>query len=76
MKAFTFNEMETIFEIGRIIQLYDCENIIDISDNKEAFNFALQLAMEFEETHQDSDDYYGDLYEFVAADIVKKFSNV
>lgn len=73
MKAFTLNEMENIFEIGRILQLYDCENLIDVPDNKEAFNFALQLALDFEEAYQESGDYYGDLYEFVARDIAKRF---
>lgn len=73
MKAFSLNEMETIFEIGRIIQMYDCENLIEIADSKDAFNFALQLAIEFEDTHQDTDNFYGDLYEFVAGDIVQRF---
>lgn len=73
MKAFTLNEMENIFEIGRIIQMYDCENLIEIADSKDAFNFALQLAIDFEDTYQESGDYYSDLYEFVAGDIIKRF---
>ena len=74
MKAFTLNEMENIFEIGRILQLYDCENLIDVPDSKEAFNFALQLAVNFEDAYQDSGNYYGDLYEYIAGDIAKRFS--
>lgn len=73
MKAFTINEMENIFEIGRNIQaMYDNEEI-DIDDSKEAFNFAIGLAVEFEQEHPDTEEYYYDLDEFVNDKILERF---
>ena len=73
MKAFTINEMENIFEIGRTIQaMVDLEEI-EIEDSKEAFNFAIGLAMEFEKEHADTEEYYYDLDEFVIEKILKEF---
>lgn len=73
MKAFTYKEMENIFEIGCNMQaMFDNEEI-DIEDHKEAFNFALGLALEFEKEHPDTDDYYNDLDEFAIEKILDRF---
>lgn len=73
MKAFTIEEMENIFEIGRNMQAMVDNEEIEIEDSKEAFLFALQLAVEFEKEHPDSDDYYNDLDEFVIDKILEEF---
>lgn len=65
MKAFTIEEMETIFEIGRAMQYACDEGEIEIEDSKDAFNFALELAIEFENTHPNPDDYYSELDDFI-----------
>jgi len=74
MKAFSINEMENIFEIGRAIQhIVDFEDGYAIEDSKNAFLFAAKLAMEFEEKYPDTEDYYGDLDEFITSKILKEF---
>lgn len=73
MKAFTIEEMENIFEIGRNMQAMVDNEEIEIEDSKEAFMFALKLAVEFEKEHPDSDDYYNDLDEFVIDKILEEF---
>lgn len=73
MKAFTINEMENIFEIGRNMQSMFFNDKIEIDDSKEAFAFALKLAMEFEEKHSDTECYYLDLDEFVEERALKEF---
>ena len=73
MKAFSINEMETIFEIGRNIQAMCDNEEIDIDDSKEAFNFAVGLAIEFEKEYPDTEDYYNDLDEFVINKILERF---
>ena len=65
MKAFTINEMENIFEIGRVMQAMFSDDRIDIDDSKDAFMLALKLAMEFEEEYPEPECYYLDLDEFV-----------
>lgn len=76
MKAFNLNEMENIFEIGRVMQAMFSNDEIEIEDSKEAFCFALKLALEFEERHPDSECYYLDLDEFVTDKILKEFKSV
>lgn len=73
MKAFTIEEMENIFEIGRNMQAMVDNEEIEIEDSKEAFMFALKLAVEFEKEHPDSDDYYNELDDFVIDKISKEF---
>ena len=73
MKAFSIEEMENIFEIGRNMQAMIDNEEIEIEDSKEAFLFALQLAVEFEKEYPDSDDYYNDLDDFVIDKILKEF---
>lgn len=73
MKAFTINEMENIFEIGRVMQAMFSNDRIEIDDSKEAFVFALKLAMEFEEKHSNTECYYLDLDDFVEEKILKEF---
>ena len=72
MKAFTYKEMENIFEIGRTMQAMFGNEEIDIEDSKEAFNFALGLAIEFEKEYPDTDDYYNDIDEFAIEKFGKK----
>lgn len=74
MKAFTIEEMENIFEIGRVMQAMFSNDEIEIEDSKAAFTFALKLALEFEEKHPDSECYYLDLDEFVTDKILKAFN--
>jgi hypothetical protein len=67
--AFTLNEMENMFEIGRTMQaMYDIDKII-VEDSKDAFYLALKLALEFENVYPDTDDYYGDIDTFVSDNI-------
>lgn len=73
MKTFTMNEMENIFEIGRIMQCAEDDCTIVIEDGKDAFMYALELAMEFEKNYPDTETYYDDLDEFVAEKIKAKF---
>ena len=73
MKAFTLNEMENIFEIGRTMQAMFSDDKIEINDSKDAFVFALKLAMEFEEKHSDTECYYLDLDDFVGKKIIEEF---
>ena len=73
MKAFTLNEMENIFEIGRVMQAMFSDDRIEIDDSKEAFVFALKLAMEFEKEHSDTECYYLDLDDFVGEKIIEEF---
>lgn len=73
MKAFTIEEMENIFEIGRNMQAMFDNNEIEVEDSKDAFMFALQLAVEFEKEHPDSNDYYNELDDFVIDKISKEF---
>lgn len=74
MKAFSINEMENIYEIGRAMQLMADEGEIEIEDSKNAFLFAAKLAMDFEEKYQEYDDYYSVLDEFIAEKILKEFN--
>lgn len=70
---FTTKEMENAFEIGRHIQgMIDAESI-EIEDSKEAFAFALQLAIEFENEYPETENYYWDLEEFVTDKILDEF---
>ena len=73
MKAFSLNEMETIFEIGRVMQAMFSDDRIEIDDSKDAFIFALKLAKDFEEEYPDTECYYLDLDEFVEEKIMKEF---
>jgi hypothetical protein len=65
MKAFTIEEMENIFEIGRAMQYAFDEGEIELEDSKGAFSFALELAIEFEKEHPNSDDYYSEIDDFI-----------
>lgn len=73
MKAFSINEMENIFEIGRAMQCAADEGEIEIEDSKNAFLFAAKLAMDFEEKYHDYDDYYSVFDEFITEKILKEF---
>ena len=58
---FNMNEMENAFEIGRCIQFFG----VEYEDSKDAFFDALTWAVEFEEKHADTEDYYCDIFAFV-----------
>jgi hypothetical protein len=73
MKAFTIEEMENIFEIGRVMQAMFSNDKIEIDDSKDAFNFAVELAIEFEKEHPNTEEYYYDLDEFVTDKILDRF---
>ena len=73
MKTFTIEELENIFEIGRNIQAMIDNDEIEVTDSKDAFIFALQLAVEFEKEHPDSEDYYNELDDFVIGKILKEY---
>jgi hypothetical protein len=73
MKAFTMKEMENVFEIGRAMQCMADEGEIEIEDSKDAFTFALALAMEFEEKHPDTENYYCDIDDFIGPKIKATF---
>lgn len=76
MKAFTYKEMENIFEIGRAIQYaVDFEEGCVIQDSKDAFMFALGLAMEFEEKHPNTEEYYYELDDFITGRILEYFKS-
>lgn len=70
---YTFEELENVFEIGRLIQQMIENEKIDVEDSKDAFALAVQLATDFEEQYPVPDDYYMDLEEFVVDKIVEKF---
>ena len=72
-RVFNSKEMENIFEIGREIQFLTDNNVIEIGDSQDAFTLALQLAVEFEEKFAETDDYYGDLIDFIQDRIVDEF---
>ena len=72
-KVFTIEEMENIFEIGRNIQAMIDNEEIEVEDSKDSFVFALQLAVEFEKEHPDTEDYYFDLDECVIDRILDRF---
>ena len=71
--AFNLNEVENAFEIGRMMQFMLDNKQIDIQDSKEAFYYALTLAIDFEKEHEDTEDYYNDLGEFVVNKLIEKF---
>lgn len=73
MKAFTINELENIFEIGRAMQAMCDLGEIKIEDSKEAFYLALKLAIDFENEFPESDDYYNDIDDFVNDNIPDEF---
>lgn len=71
--VFTIEEAENMFEIGRIMQAMANNEEIEINDSKEAFAFAIRLAIEFEEEHPETEDYYFDLDEFAIDRILEEF---
>lgn len=72
-KVFTFEEMEDMFEIGRHMQYMMDNEEIEIEDSKDAFLFAMKLAIEFEEQYPDTEEYYYDLIAFVENRILDEF---
>ena len=62
-RTFSINEMENIFEIGRTIEAR--ASILPWEDSKDAFAFALKCAQEFEKEYPETEDYYGDIDEFM-----------
>ena len=72
-KKYTIMEMENIFEIGRNIEAMIRNEEIEVEDSKEAFLFALDLAVEFEKEHPDTEDYYFDIDEYVIEKILEEY---
>ena len=72
-KMYSIMEMENIFEIGRNIEAMVRNEEIEVEDSKEAFAFALKLAIEFEQEHPDTEDYYFDLDEYVVEKILEEY---
>lgn len=62
-KRYTYMEMENIFEIGRMIEAR--ASILPWEDSKDAFAFAIKCAVQFEKEYPDTEDYYGDIDEFM-----------
>ena len=62
-KKYTLFEMENIFEIGRMIEARS--SILLWEDSKDAFAFAIKCAVQFEKEYPDTEDYYGDIDEFM-----------
>lgn len=72
MKAFTFAEMENVFEIGRIIQALISKGYIKYYESREAFLDALAWAIEFEREYSETTDYYFDIDMFIQRKIKEK----
>lgn len=72
MKAFTFAEVENVFEIGRIIQALISKGHIKYYESKEAFLDALSWAIEFEREHKETEDYYFDIDMFIQKKLKEK----
>lgn len=72
-RVFTYEEMENIFEIGRHMQYMIGNGEIEIDDSQNAFLYAMQLAIEFDEQYPDTEEYYSDLIEFIEDKILDEF---
>ena len=72
-QVFNMAEAENMFEIGRCVQWMHDKGSIEIEDSKNAFLFAMKLAVEFEKEHADTEEYYTDIEEFVSKKILKEF---
>ena len=72
---FNLNEMENMFEIGAVMMAMVSSDRIKIEDSKEAFYYALKLAIDFEKEYADTENYYDDLDNFVADKILNRFAN-
>ena len=73
MKTFSMNEMENIFEVGRLIQLMIDRGTIEVLDSKDAFLYALQCAIEFDTQYPDTEEYYSDIEVFAVDKIQERF---
>ncbi len=72
-KTYTIEEMENMFEIGRIIEHMIDNEEIEVEDSKHAFAFAWKLAVDFEKEYPDTEDYYNDIEEYVIDKILEEF---
>lgn len=70
---YSVNEMENMFEIGRLVQNLIEHEEIEVEDSKDAFVFALRLALDFEKEYPDTEEYYMDLENFVLDKLMKEF---
>ena len=71
-RNFSINEMENIFEIGHMIEAR--ASILPWEDSKDAFAFALKCAQEFEKEYPETEDYYGDIDEFMEKKFKEEFN--
>lgn len=69
---FKYTEIENVFEIGRIIQVLVNKGEIKGYERKEAFINAVNWAMEFEEKHASTEDFYADIWAFVCDKLNEK----
>mgnify|MGYP003313858776 CR=1 FL=1 len=74
--VFSIEEMENMFEIGRLVQNLIEHEEIEVEDSKNAFWFAMKLSAEFEKEYPDTEDYYYDLEEFVMDKLIKEFDDI
>ena len=70
---YSVNEMENMFEIGRLVQNLIEHEVIEVEDSKDAFVFALRLALDFEKEYPDTEEYYMNLEDFVLDKLMKEF---
>lgn len=73
MKAFTLNEMETIYNIGAMVRGMVDDYEIEFADSKEVFYYTLGLAMQFEEEHADTENYHNDLRIFMYDKLLERY---
>ena len=73
MKTFSVNEMENMFEAGRLIQTMIDKGTANVLDSKDAFSCALQWAIEFEKQYPDTEEYYSDIEVFMVDKIQNQF---
>lgn len=73
MKAFTLDEMRNIYCIGATVRGMVDDYEIEITDSQDAFYYALELAMQFEQVCPDTENYYEDLRRFVYDKLLDKF---
>ena len=73
--VFSIAEAENLFEIGRSLQYFCDKGAIEIEDSREAFFIAVNLAQKFEKEHPESDDYYGDIDEFIKENLLMEFGS-
>ena len=73
MKAFTIQEMETIYNLGAMVRGMVDDYEIEFADSKDVFYYALGLAMQFEALHPDTENYHNDLHNFAYDKLIERY---